>query len=259
MKHFIILSVVALVLSGCWSIAPELQKSQATEPKHDGIWKGHFDINGRGNFKFDALYIGNELIALSPDARVSYRGTVQFPGDKYHSNMDMYLLTNGSHFDSVMLAGNIVLPGEVEAQFLTQDGGDKGTLRLKQDKDLYDKGAHINKIADQWIYYHGFTITKFTIEQNGRIDGADTNGCGYEGEISVIDEKYNAYRVNLLLNSCHELDGVYQGMAYLFGSVEDDDTLNIQVYKEKQALYLPIVRDRKSSIRSSPKPTKPPL
>ncbi|MBC6413866.1 MAG: hypothetical protein GDA45_02875 [Chromatiales bacterium] len=256
MKQFIILSVVIvlLVLGSWWLAKVDLDKSQSIATNYDGIWSGNFDINGRGNYQFNALYVGNELIAYTPDARASYRGTVDFNGSDYRSYMRMYLLVNGSYFDSVTLNGKVISPNEIEAQFLTTDAADSGTLKLRRDKALYERGAQLSKVADQWIYYHGFTITKFTIADNGRIDGADTNGCGYEGEISVIAADYNAYRLKLRVNSCYELDGVYEGMAYLLSGLEEDDTLNMQVYTDEQAFYLPIVRDTKST---SPTPQEP--
>lgn len=223
----------------------------STSLNHDGIWSGYFDINGRGNFQFNALYVGNDLIAFSPDAKVSYRGSVQFAEDKYHSEMDMYLLTNGAFFDKVTLNGTVVSPGRIEAEFLTHDAQDKGQLTLEQNKALYEQATLMDKIADKWIFYHGFTISKFSIDERGYLDGADTNGCGYEGEVSLIDKRYNAYRIKLLINSCAEMDGVYQGMGYLLSSVATDDTFNIQVYKDGWSLYLPIVRDTSPTERSS--------
>ena len=256
MKRFIIplIGVALIATSGWWLMGGEFSNHHAKNENYDGIWNGRFDINGRGNFKFNALYVGGELIAYSPDARVSYKGTVNIENDVYHSDMEMYLLTNGGYFDSVTLEGRVVSPDKIEARFLTHDAKDTGTLKLERNKSLYEKDAQINKVSDEWIYYHGFTITKFTIGDNGYIKGADTNGCGYEGEVSVVAPDYNAYRVKLFLNSCHELDGLYQGMAYLLGSVETDDTLNIQVYKDGQALYLPIVRNTKDSESSSQDP-----
>ena len=257
MKRFVIplIGIALIAIGGWWFIGSEPSDHHTKNENYDGIWNGNFDINGRGNFKFNALYLGGELIAYSPDARVSYKGTVNIENDVYHSDMEMYLLTNGGYFDSVTLEGKVVSPDKIEARFLTHDAKDTGTLKLERNKSLYEKDAQINKVNDEWIYYHGFTITKFTIENNGYIKGADTNGCGYEGEVSVVAPNYNAYRVKLLLNSCHELDGLYQGMAYLLGSVEADDTLNIQVYKDGQALYLPIVRNTKDSESSSQDPT----
>ena len=257
MKHFIVLLIgmILVAVGGRGITGDEFSDYRKNNENYDGIWNGYFDINGRGNFKFNALYVANELIAFSPDARVSYKGTVDIKNNVYHSEMEMYLLTNGGYFDSVTLEGKVISPDKIEARFLTHDAKDAGTLKLERDKSLYEKDARISKVNDEWIYYHGFTITKFTIQENGYIAGADTNGCGYEGEINVIAPDYNAYRVKLLLNSCHELDGLYHGMAYLLGSVEKDDTLNVQVYKDGQALYLPIVRNTKDSESSSQNPT----
>jgi len=239
---------LALAITITSASSETLRRGAATAPQHaaqnhDGIWNGHFDINGRGNFKFNALYVGGELIALSRDARVSYRGTFSIDDGRYHSAMEMFVLSNGVYFDSVTLQGELTAAGQIEAHFTTAGAKDQGTLKLVQDSASYHSGAHLAKVNDQWIYYHGFTITKFAISEDGRMDGADTNGCGYEGEIEVIAADYNAYRVKLLVNSCYDLDGVYEGMAYLLSSIDEDDTLNIQVYKDGQALYLPIVRD----------------
>ena len=107
MKPFVILliTITLIALGGWWVANFDFAKYYAHGKNYDGIWNGHFDINGRGNFKFNALYVGNELIAYSPDAKVSYKGTVNIKDDLYHSDMEMYLLTNGSYFDSVTLEG----------------------------------------------------------------------------------------------------------------------------------------------------------
>ena len=246
----ITLAVIGLLATSTWwvwseRVAPALSK-------HDGIWSGHFDINGRGKFQFNALYVGDDLIAFSPDAKVSYRGNVRIEGDRYHSEMEMYLLTNGAFFDKVTLDGRLIAPDKIEANFLTQNAKDQGQLSLTRDKGAYKKKNLMEKINDEWIFYHGFTISKFSINKQGLLSGADTNGCGYEGEVSLIKRRFNAYRVKLLINSCAEMDGVYEGMGYLLSSVAEDDTFNIQVYKDGWSIYLPIVRDT-----SPPQPEPP--
>ena len=92
------------------------------------------------------------------------------------------------------------------------------------------------------LYY---TIIKILIRPDGRITGADTNGCGYDGIAGIIDPARNAYRFDMLVSSCNRVDGEFTGMGFLMTSIEEDDTLHLQVSNDDWGLYMPIVRDSK--------------
>ncbi len=209
----------------------------------DGLWRGHFDINRRGRYEFTALHVGGRLIALSPDARVAYRGDVAFDDGRYHAEMDMYFI-NGSPFDRVTLDGDVTSAQRIEARFTTLGAKDEGSLVLEYDRALYEKGASLERVRGRWILYEGFTIARFTIKDDGKFHGADANGCDYQGLIEVINPDYNAYRTRLLASSCDGLGGEFAGMAFLTGSLAEDDTLHVQVANDNRGLYMPIVRDR---------------
>ena len=243
MKKRALIAAVALLALLAWGGYALLGRApEAGAGNGDGLWRGHFDINQSGRYEFTALHVGGRLIALSPDARVAYRGDVAFSDGRYHAEMDMYFI-NGSPFDRVTLDGEIVSPRRVEARFVTRGAKDQGRLTLEYDQALYEKGASLERVRGLWILYEGFTITKFTIKDDGKFHGADTNGCGYEGLIEVIHPDYNAYRTRLLASSCANIDGEFAGMAFLTSSLAEDDTLHMQFANDDWGLYMPIVRD----------------
>ena len=262
--RFLLVFVLALVLA----LAVEWQYGMPGS-NGDGIWRGTFDINGRGDFDFVALYVNGNVIALSNGARVAYRGNMKVEGTNYFSDMDMFFI-NGSPFEKVSLSGTFDSPRTITAQFITEKVGDKGTLVLNYDKEAYEKESSLDKLAGKWILYEGIvslwsmpiraldklagkwilyegvTITKFSITDDGRIRGADTTGCSYEGIIKPIDSTRNAYQSEMLASSCDQVDGKLSGMGFLVSSIEEDDTLHLQVSNDDWGLYLPNVRDQKA-------------
>lgn len=240
LKYIWILVVAIAVGVGVWSFW--------TPPANtDGIWRGHFDINGRGNFDFTTLSVDGNLIAFSDDARMSYQGSVRLKGGQYHSDMNMFFL-NGSPFDTLVMDGTFD-PQKIVAQFLTRKAKDKGTLTLTRDTKAFEKGASIERIEGEWILYKGFMITKFSIDGKGDIHGADTNGCSYDGVVTLVNKAYNAYNFDLLMSSCDNFDGEFSGMGFVSSSIAEDDTLHIQIVNDNWGIYLPITRDKPAKAK----------
>ena len=61
----------------------------STDNPNNGLWIGKFDINGKGPYQFDVLYINGEAVGRSDDAKVICRGNVSFKNG-YYSEMDMF-------------------------------------------------------------------------------------------------------------------------------------------------------------------------
>ena len=63
------------------------------------------------------------------------------------------------------------------------------------------------------------------VNANGSFSGSDILGCGYSGTKSIIDSRYNAYRVNLNVSNCGAANGAYEGLAGLLSTLSANDTL----------------------------------
>ena len=258
MKVF--LSIVALLLAaiaGLWHFDRLPLMAAAPSYSTNGIWSGHFDINGRGHFDFTALYIDGEAVAVSNDTNMVYYGRVKNQQNRYESQLTMYLKSRGSKFGQVELQGEFITGNKIDAQFLTIGPGDSGKLSLSNNTELFHRAQPVEQLLGEWILYRGMTILKFNFDAKGYIRGADTTGCEYEGSIvpKKPDVNINAYQLHFSVSSCNFLDGEMHGIAYLSSSLETDDTLNMHLFNKESGLYLPIVRDKKAdSDKEASKP-----
>ena len=208
----------------------------------DGLWRGTFDINGRGPFNLTVLYVDGKLVGISPDARVLYRGVVEVEGTDYHSSMDMFYM-NANPFAKVNLVGHMPSAHEIKAQFKTVEAGDEGQLSMHMDEKNYHQSSAIKKVQGRWVLYRGTEITQLNIDSHGNIRGGNTLACEYNGRIDIIDKRYNAYQIKLMLSSCNDRDGYLEGFAYLDSSVTINDTLNAYIFNDNWGSYLPVVRN----------------
>ena len=211
-------------------------------PTSAGIWHGKFDINDRGNYNLDILQVGNRIIGISPDAKVAYSGTASLEGDQYTAVFKMYFI-NSNPFETADITGELVKPGRINARFVTRGAKDKGSLVLHYQQNDYIRDVDMSDVSGSWILYQGYRMTKLNINEKGGITGSDTDGCGFEGQIQMVQEQHNAYDVAIVVSSCDRMDGRFNGLAWLQSSVTPDDTLHIQVFREDWNLALPMARN----------------
>ena len=254
-KKFRHLSIFVIIIASLGVAVPAWQHYLANTYSSDGLWRGTFDINGRGPFNLTALYVGEEVVAISEDARVLYRGMVGLDGSNYQSSMDMFFM-NANPFGKVELKGHMPASGEIVAHFKTLDVGDEGELRMQMNQETYHRSSSFEHIKGRWVLYRGYEITQINIDENGNIQGGNTAACEHSGQVGIIDEQYNAYQIKLAISSCNDRDGYLEGLAYLGSSVEADDTLHIYAFSDDWGLYMPIVRnDDSRNIDKREKPT----
>lgn len=60
------------------------------------------------------------------------------------------------------------------------------------------------------------------IDATGAINGTDSDGCVYTGQVNIIDPAVNIYGVSLTASACGLYDGAYSGYAV----VADDTGMN---------------------------------
>lgn len=227
----------------------QLEEGRATAESHwkDGLWKGTFDINGRGEYHYTGLYMNGRIVGHSSDAKVIYRGGTSVEGENYRSELEMFFFRKGQPFDKATLEGVFVEPEQIKARFLTHGAGDTGDLNLRRDESS-DRKASFDLIAGSWILYRGFNILKLEVSETGIVKGGNTSGCAYDGKIEPIGSEYNAYEARLVVTSCNNTDGVWQGMGYLSDGIAANDTLNLHLFEKDWAMLLPIVRNEDTRL-----------
>ena len=224
----------------------------STDNQNNGLWIGKFDINGKGPYQFDVLYINGEAVGHSDDGKVICRGNVSFKNG-YYSEMEMFFKNGSPMGSTAIMQGALPAPGIIDAFYLTRGGGDRGDIDLKRHQ-ASDKGASLKSINGPWIMYRGYSILQLDINKHGVIRGGNTQGCAYDGKIKPVDPRYNAYRVKLGVTSCDDFSGTWEGLAYLSDSIAADDTLNLYLFDDGEndekdwAMLLPMARNEDTRL-----------
>lgn len=102
---------------------------------------------------------------------------------------------------------------------------------------ITDKGSSLAVTDSNWTLTAGGVTTTMSIDVTGAITGSDTDGCVYNGTISIIDASVNIYGLTMSASSCGVYNGAYGGYAV----IEDDTVPNdILVYTLSNANYITI-------------------
>lgn len=210
--RFILILGFGLLLS---CTAPVVQDSEQILPNKtelDGIWVGSFDIRGRGPFDFYAIHVGGRSTAVSHKAKAMCVGQVKQNGEHYYSKYNLYAL-DGSPFDYARLTGEIK-QGTIISYFKTLNGGDTGRMVLNY-SDVYEQSSSLELLEGEWHFTDRDGLSFKVSIENGQIEGKDSDDCKYQGQVSLINPKYNVYKIKINISNCASVNGVYEGLSYL--------------------------------------------
>ena len=218
-------------------LAPTLAASSTAPQTLDGLWWGLFDINGRGQYDFTALYVGGRAAAYSVASNVVYRGAVIGDEDSYRSRMAMYI-RNGRLFGTVQLDGAVARQARsIVARFRTS-AEETGTLKLTYDR-LFERRVALPMLAGLWEHAGEKLNLNFGIDPDGNLHGTNGAGCSYKGAVREIRPGINAFDVQLDVASCGGADGRYDGMLHV-GNARN--TMHLSVASDRFGMYYPLQR-----------------
>lgn len=218
-------------------LAPALAAGSTAPQTLDGLWRGMFDINGRGQYDFTALHVSGRVAAYSVASNVVYRGAVIGDERSYRSRMAMYI-RNGRLFGTVQLDGTVARQARsIVARFRTS-AEETGTLGLTYDK-LFERRVALPTLAGLWEHAGGKLSLSFDIDPDGGLRGTNSAGCNYYGAVREVQPDINAFDVQLDVASCDGADGRYDGMLHVGNA---SNTLHLSVASDKFGMYYPLQR-----------------
>ena len=218
-------------------LAPALAAGSAAPQTLDGLWRGAFDINGRGQYDFTALHVDGKVAAYSVASNVVYRGVVFGDERDYRSRMAMYI-RGGNLFGAVQLDGAVARQARsIVARFRTS-AAETGTLGLTYD-ELFERRVALPALAGPWEHAGGKPRLSFDVGPGGNLRGASGAGCRYDGAVREIRPGINAFDVQLEIASCGDADGRYDGMLHVG---EARDTLHLSIAGDRFGMYYPLRR-----------------
>ena len=197
----------------------------------DGIWRGDFDIEGRGPFDFTALHINGKAYAYSRRARALYSGNVERDVETVTFTYSLFL-RGGLPLDVAIITGELKEENRIASHFVTMNGRNTGALNLAYDA-AYDTPSSLHRLAGVWSYIDSNDQTiEFQIDSGGQIKGYDSRNCKYLGTLEVIDLGHNAYEVDVQVRGCGSVSGDYEGASFMEG-----DRLSMLISNANHALF----------------------
>lgn len=228
------LAALACLAGACVSRPLEVSNQDSTHFSRvslDGIWRGDFDIEGRGPFDFTALHVNGKAYAYSRRAGALYAGSVERDDEIFTSTYTLFL-HGGLALDVAVITGEIKEENRISSRFVTMSGRNTGTLYLAYDA-AYDTPSSLDKLLGAWSSMDGNDQTvEFQIDSRGRIQGHDFRYCEYLGKLDIINPAYNAYEVEVRVRGCKSVEGDYEGASFMEG-----DRLSVLVSNANRALF----------------------
>ncbi len=157
---------------------------------------------------------------LSSHAQRHYAGYVLVFGSEISGLLFEYRGVYGRFFgidgvNETTFDGSVAEADNIFADYSGQS--DEGQINLDY-STRYEDDSSLARTTGIWMYSEAssggavHTIT-LDIDANGQIFGADSTGCIYSGQLSIIDANYNAYRAHVIVANCGVLNGDYNGLA----------------------------------------------
>ena len=234
MIDMLCLAAFVCLVSACVSRHPEASDQDSTSSSRvslDGIWRGDFDIEGRGPFDFTALHVNGKAYAYSRRAGALYSGSVERDGEIFTSTYTLFL-RGGLALDVAVITGEVIEENRIISRFVTMNGHNTGTLDLVYDA-TYDTPSSLARLSGVWSYMDGNDQTvEFQIDSRDRIQGHDSRNCEYLGKLDIINPARNAYEVEVRIRGCESSAGDYEGASFMEG-----DRLSVLVSNESRALF----------------------
>ena len=232
--HMLCLAAFACLVGACVPKHPDVVGQDSTFSSHaslDGIWRGDFDIEGRGPFDFTALHINGKAYAYSRRARALYSGSVERDGETVTSTYTLFL-RGGLTLDVAIITGELKEENRIASHFVTMNGGNTGALHLAYD-EAYDIPSSLHRLSGVWSHIDGNNQTiEFKIDSRGQIKGHDSKNCEYLGKLDVIEPDHNVYEVAVQIRGCGSVSGDYEGASFMEG-----DQLSMHISNANRALF----------------------
>ena len=214
-----------------------------------GVYFGTVTTDGAAPMSNQAIGIVSENfdaefpVLLS--SQLHYAGQVSVDGTSLTGTLTEYRgafrrFSGVDGVSSVDLDGSVATADSMEASLTTQSSSAQLDMSYSA---LYEAGSSLALTAGVWSFGEAFLgggayAVTLDIDADGRLFGNDSDGCIFSGAVSIIDDRFNAYRTSVRIDNCGNFDGDYNGLAFLSdGDVGRLNALTLSVSNDVFAFY----------------------
>src|SRR5204863_6571431 len=168
--------------------------------------------------------------ANSSTINTLFNATALLDDSLYYAATGTVLAANGFTLDDGSVASPLNVFGAVSPHNflggLYSINGETGAYYAQYNALIYEQPSSLGAVAGTWAIRNaaGAAVGSLQVSASGSFSGSDDAGCHYTGTVSLIDTRYNAYRVNLTVSSCGAANGGYEGLAGFLSTFSPNDT-----------------------------------
>jgi CRISPR-associated protein Csb1 len=141
----------------------------------------------------------------------------------------------GGRFTTSTLNGTFAEQSDIGGTF-SSSYGTTGTLSVSFDP-LFNRPSPLALLEGTWSYTEpGYSIS-IDVDDQGEINGSDSDGCVFFGVASVLDPEHNTYGIDIDVTNCGPMNDTYSGLAILNDELTLNDTLRYFVYSQHYILF----------------------
>ncbi len=223
-SRILMLLGAVVMLSACGggngAVPPVQTQTKAPTPQVaglNGIWDGSYNSNVTGQTCNDmqALIFNGQVRAVSKSCDMVLTGDLTVNGNTASISFNSFSMDGSGANGTASFTGNFTA-GSVIAGTYSTSGKDSGHFTLNYNI-VYENNSSLSKVEGSWEYKSASDWIDLRISKVGDIVGADSNGCSYSGNISIIDPAYNLYAYKITLGNIPKFTcpdtGKYTGVA----------------------------------------------
>jgi hypothetical protein len=196
----VVLLGLALLLGACGSQMDNIDTPDVRPPSQApaGIYEGTLSPEAGTPIQVTALVDATRIFLFDAEGGFIASGLYN-TSDR---NLNLQARTFERDTTSVLVVRTLTAQGgfDPEENILAAYTGDfgTGTLTLDYLASAYERRSDLPLLAGTWVKRDAFgsDIVSLTIGQSGAISGSDAR-CSYSGQVALIDQPYNLYRVSL--------------------------------------------------------------
>ena len=213
-------SLLLLFVSGCGGgggsggTSPNPPPTSQANPA--GVWFGTATNTTIGEtYQVVGVSTANGEFRFLDDAGVQYQGTMAVSENRFSATL-RGLAPLGTTFGNGLtviegtISGSIADRNSITAEYSYQTG-DRGTINLVYDA-IHARNSSLAFVSGNWADEDGAV---YSVSSTGTVTGTNALGCGFTGQVSIIDPAFNTYRIRLTVTSCGQADGNYSGLGVL--------------------------------------------
>ena len=218
-----------------------------------GIWQGSLSSGGTlVNEISCAVTVANELACLffdpvTGDLAGGSQGTLQVDGNQVTGSGRSYAAPGYFLADGSSVVANFTITGGTVSERSTINAtitslGQTASLTAAFDT-IYDRGSSLGTVAASYSTLNIYgDPASFSIDSTGALFSQTQSGCVGNGEVRIIDSRFNVYDVEVDVSNCPGLNGNYDGLAVTTDFAATNDVFLFGVFNSSGGIVAASVK-----------------